>query len=465
LILEHPALIVPLLLAAAGLFYMFQTRRNSIAATEKGPEKAKAFAPLDSREAALRTQVNGADPAWVGTVRAREAVLRTTASSRGAASWVGALQASDPEFQLPALLDKAKHVFLAIQQAWLARDLSPIRGFVSDANFQRLDVQLKLMQLQGVRNVFADLQVLDLQIIGLERSHWFDTVHILINAQMRDVDVPAGQPDAEALRAAKKAALEPFAEVWSFIRKPGTKTRAELDVCQGLCPNCGAPFQGGTANNCAFCGAIVNSGNYDWTLSEISQGVEYSPHPEQVPGLAEARQEDPALNLEMLEDRASLIFWKWIEAESHGEAKLMSKLCTPQYLLSTEKELRALRAAGRKRVFFECAVGSVDTWSFVSMRDGGLRASVEIRWSAKMADVPENAASADFPTLPQRWIFTLHRKAGAKTNTGNGMSTSRCPNCNASLTDSMSPSCDFCRAELSSKAGDWILARAVNLDS
>ena len=26
---------------------------------------------------------------------------------------------------------------------------------------------------------------------------------------------------------------------------------------------------------CEFCKAIVNSGNYDWTLSEITQGIEH----------------------------------------------------------------------------------------------------------------------------------------------------------------------------------------------
>jgi hypothetical protein len=57
----------------------------------------------------------------------------------------------------------------------------------------------------------------------------------------------------------------------------------------------------------------------------------------------------------------------------------------------------------------------------------------------------------------QRRIFTLRRKAGATTPVANGMSTFRCPNCNAALTDTGSPSCDYCGTLLASGERDWVL--------
>jgi hypothetical protein len=89
---------------------------------------------------------------------------------------------------------------------------------------------------------------------------------------------------------------------------------------QGHCPNCGAEFTGGATNTCEFCGAIVNSGNYDWVLSEITQGSEFVGANAAVDGLARARQTDPELTTELLEERAALIFWRWVDAQVAGKA-------------------------------------------------------------------------------------------------------------------------------------------------
>ena len=61
-------------------------------------------------------------------------------------------------------------------------------------------------------------------------------------------------------------------------------------------------------------------------------------------------------------------------------------------------------------------------------------------------------------------MFSLRRGAGAKTNTANGMSTSRCPNCNAPLSDTLSSSCDFCAFVLHSGDRDWVLTGAYPLE-
>jgi len=87
-------------------------------------------------------------------------------------------------------------------------------------------------------------------------------------------------------------------------------------------------------------------------------------------------------------------------------------------------------------------------------------AHVEIRWSARMGIVPAGASPGTLATLPQRWIFTLARKAGVKTDQARGMATARCGNCGAPLGDSVQPTCDHCGATLNDGAHDWVLARA-----
>lgn len=404
--------------------------------------------------------------ATVSTQRAfSEADTRGLAqpSAREVTGWVDALHASDPGFDLVAFLDQVKALFLRVQDAWAAGELGPVRRDLSDATFQRLRVQLALLRAQGVRNVTEGIAVMDLQPVGLERTAAFDTLHVRIRAQARDVDVPLGLGAEEARARARAAPLAPFTEVWSFVRRPGTRSRAEGGLQPGKCPNCGAPFDGGAAGNCTFCGAIVNSGAYDWVLAEITQAVEAGTEPAEVPGLAALRSEDPALSLEVLEDRASLLFWGWIDAQSRGEPGRMAKLATGDFLSGMSADMSALRGRDRARVFLQAAVGSVAVQA-IEPGDPMTRAHVEIRWSAQMGVVPAGSSPGPLPTLPQRWIFTLARKAGVKTDATRGMATARCGNCGAPLEDSVQPTCDHCGAALNDGAHDWVLAQAEPLE-
>ncbi|MGQ0504742.1 MAG: TIM44-like domain-containing protein [Myxococcaceae bacterium] len=430
---DHPVIGVPLLVGVVALLLM-RSRGSPTVQTRKA---------FEQREAELRTQVSPSD----------------------VTGWVNRLRLRDPEFDLAPLHEKVRKLFLDTQQAWFRRDLTSVRPFISDATFQRLTVQLKLMDRQGVRDAVTDAEVLDLQLIGLDQSDWFDSVHIRVRAQLRDADAPSSANDAQALEAARRAPIERFTEVWTFVRKPGAKTKVGRDLYQGKCPNCGAPYQGGASNACEFCKAIVNSGNYDWTLSEITQGSEHIRHYPIVDGLLEARQADPALNLEVLEDRASLVFWKWIEAQTLGVAGRMAKLSIAAFQTTLQEELSALAQQKRRKVFLECAVGAA-TVKLLRPRRGELdEAHVEIRWSAKMGIGGVDQALPELPTVPQRWVFTLVRKNGATTNVDNGVSTSRCPSCNAPLTDSLTPACEFCKTPLSSGERDWVLALARSYEA
>ncbi len=380
-------------------------------------------------------------------------------SAREVTGWVDALHASDPAFDLVAFLDQVKSLFLRVQAAWASGELGPVRRDLSDATFQRFRVQLDLLRAQAVRNVTADMAVLDLQPVGLERTSAFDTLHVRIRAQARDLDVPVSLSLDEAMARARRAPLEPFTEVWSFVRRPGTRSRTDGALPPGKCPNCGAPFDGGAAGNCTYCGAIVNSGAYDWVLAEITQAVEAGSAPVEVPGLDGLRAADPALSLEVLEDRASLLFWGWIDAQSRGEPGRMAKLATSGFLAEMTADDAALRGRQRRRVFLQAAVGSVAVRG-IETGPATTLAHVEVRWSARMGVVPAGASPGTLATLPQRWIFTLERKAAVRTDQTRGMATARCGNCGAPLGDSVQPTCEHCGATLNDGAHDWVLCRA-----
>ena len=431
---RHPKLGIPLIIIVAIGYVVIQKSRDPGSRTQRAIQQA---------EAARRTQV----------------------SFSQVEGWVNALRARDPGFDLEVLYGKVRTLFMDVQQAWFVRDLERVRPFLSDATFQRLTGQLDLLKRQGVRDAIADVRILEVGLIGLDQSDWFDTVHFRVHARMRDTDVPAEADDAQAHAAAQRVPVEAFTEVWSFVRKPGVKTKIGEDLYQGKCPHCGAPFNGGATNVCEYCSAVVNSGNYDWTLSEITQGIEHAPHPARVDGLLEARNTDPALNLETLEDRASLIFWRWIAAQSHSEPRELAKLATPTYVAALGTQLEALENQNRRKVFLECAVGGVTVRALRPAQGEFDEAHVEIRWSARMGVVALDQKPPRFAPVPQRWVFVLVRKAGATTRADNGMSTNRCPQCNAPLSGSLSTTCDYCGTELALGERDWVLREAVSWDA
>ena len=173
-------------------------------------------------------------------------------------------------------------------------------------------------------------------------------------------------------------------------------------------------------------------------------------------GFVKARQRDPSLTTEALEDRASLVFWKWVEAQSLADAGRLAKVATPGAVAEVKGGIDHLAGQGKQKFFVECAVGGVNTQQLTQL-DGKDLAAVEIKWSAKIGIGPRGGKPPALPSQPQRFVMLLERASTAKTSADNGMATNRCPNCAAPLTDNGQPSCEFCGALLASGAQDWVM--------
>jgi tellurite resistance protein len=406
--------------------------------------------------------------ASAGTQRAleeRDAIARLEITSADREAWVAALQRRDPAFAVGPFLQRVKSLFLATQQAWSGGELLSVRRFLSDATWLRFRLQLALLQAQGLRNVTADMTVTDMELLGLEQNEWFDTLHVAVRARARDADVPVAWSEAKAHAAASHAEAQPFTEVWSLVRKPGVRSSADSALAARACPSCGAPFDGGAASTCSYCKAVVNSGAYDWVLAEITQAVEVIRANAPVAGLETLRQRDPGLSLEVLEDRASLVFWRWVEAQSTGEPERLARLAQPGPVERLQADVQRLAERRERRVFLECAVGEVRVRAFEDTTNGRTLAHIEIRWSARTGVGPLGHPPPPLPVLPQRWIFTLVRATDATSRTEQGMSTDRCAQCGGPLGDELAPKCQWCDTLLAGDLRDWTLAEACPVEA
>jgi hypothetical protein len=149
------------------------------------------------------------------------------------------------------------------------------------------------------------------------------------------------------------------------------------------------------------------------------------------------RDDDPDASSEELEDRASMMYWKWIEARVTRSRAKLERFC------ATPGQPPAPAAA-----LAEVAVGSCDTVK-VRRDETHDRVDVEIRWMAYERD-------------RYRHRLTLVRARGATSR--RGLSCLDCPECGGELASSDDVTCRYCGKALGGDSNDWALAAIAKIE-
>ena len=354
-----------------------------------------------------------------------------------------ALRARDPNLTEASIVERVKQMSVILREAWCGGDMHPARPFVSDGVFSRFQVQLELMRAEGLRNVMSDASVLYVTIEAVSSLPPLDVVSVRFTAQARDRNLPLASTPADVQRALSAAPIEPYTEIWTLVRRQGAQTRLRADQVGKACPSCGAPLDPAAEMiQCTYCKALVCSAEHDWVLSEITQLSEWFPQSSsEVPGLAELREDDPGTAREVIEDRASYLFWKWIEAGRKRQLAPIRKCATNAFVTTRSN----LDLAGSTH---DVAVGAADALLCDPGPDGDWdHAYVRVYWSAEF----QQGAAA----VPLHHTLRLVRKAGVSSQLS--MSSLVCRSCGAPLRESDTTSCDHCHAELADGDQSWVL--------
>jgi hypothetical protein len=296
----------------------------------------------------------------------------------------------------------------------------------------------------------TDWRVVSADILAAVSDPLWDTVHVKIVGEARDKDVALSLGTEQARREVGKQPLAQYHEVWSFVRRRGKKSKQGVPALEGKCPSCGADLPLSDVVKCEYCQALVNSGEHDWVLAEITQPEEWRAEPAvgEIDRLAELRQRDPGISRQELEDRASVVFWKWIEARATGKTEKLQRFC----LKNPRDPEAALEVGAAPARLRQVAVGSAELDDIES--DGTHdRAIVEIRWSASV-DGGEPRS--------MEHVFTLARSADARSK--HGLSSLDCPVCGGQLANSDDVKCQYCGAALGGGKHEWALASVETID-
>ena len=394
-----------------------------------------------------------------GSVRSAllDAQFDQEARSRRSVS-IDVLQARDPQLTEASILDRVRRMSDVLREAWVAGDMRPARPFMSDGAFSRFQVQLELMKSEGVRNVMGDTQVLYVTLEAVQANPPLDIVHVRFTAQARDATVPVQSTPEQIQKELASTPVAPYTEIWTLARRQGAQTRMDAQQVGRACPACGAPFDraagsspqgGGEVVKCKYCNALVCSGEHDWVLSEITQLSEWHPNSaDPVPGLDALREVDLGVTRETLEDRASYLFWKWLEAGRTQSAAPLRKAATPDlFARGGDGAIVAVNAR-------DIAVGGADVVLCDVARTGEAEAGkdvdyvyVKVFWSARFA--------ANAEPFPRESLLRLARRSGMSTKLS--MTAVVCPNCGGPLAETDDPRCGHCGADVVATGQVWAL--------
>ena len=371
------------------------------------------------------------------------------------------IQRRDQQFDVQIFLDRVERAFLVTQDAWSQQDLRPCRPFLSDGVHERFDLYIRMQQAENIRNRMKNVRVLGKQIVSITTDHHFDTIHVRITAAATSYneDLMTGRKVGGSVSASSQIT---FTEIWSFSRRPGVATNENSSLLEGRCPNCAAAVGIVDKAKCDSCGTMVNAGQHDWILSEITQDEEWVVPPAQhsVKRWNRLQEKDPGLNFQHLEDRASVIFWRCLMAEYFDDFKYAAPI-----LHASESQVPQRLRRGKKAFWKTPAVGVVEVISCVpAEKDEFDRVMVLVRWSATKASGDRLKPRLQGHQRIYSHVLILKRKSGTSSKAELAFSSFSCTGCGAPLALGQANQCEFCGAAINDGSGDWVLEDVVEHD-
>ena len=364
--------------------------------------------------------------------------------------------AANPDFDLPAFTAKIGSAFMIIQKAWTDQDISRARRFISDGMYQRFVTQFGMMGLLKQRNVLDDIQIFKVQPVAFWRDGAYDVIDVWISATMSDSFACELDPSMNTEGG------DPFAEYWSLIRKRGAwDTGFDLIAAQN-CPSCGGalPENMGELCRCAHCQVIVNSGEFDWVLTEITQEADYgegsrmgahvSPDLEQA--IDAVAPECPDFSQQLAEDKASNAFMQIMTARATRNPASVRRFVTDEVFADISAQI-----PDRNIIFNRIYLNES---TLLDVKSDGTKHRLSLGLSASLQRVellPKGGMSLlDTGERRLDYFLTMERDVAAVTGKGS-LYQHQCANCGGAVGDTIDVKCQYCGSALNSTRNEWIV--------
>lgn len=270
-------------------------------------------------------------------------------------------------------------------------------------------------------------------------------------------------------------------EEWLLRRAASARTKPPEPEKRFPCPNCGAPWrseQAAGTQKCAFCGAVVDNGRFDWQVESITlrresaniPGLE-SEVPEQgtsLPSVVDARfaddwtaftQEDPGVTDAAIADRLGFVYTLLNDAWSRGAIAPARPVLSDgladycQYWIDAYSA-RGLRNAleGMRLTQHELVKLARDRYyDALTIRIWGTGKDYVVRAADNAVVRGSRERGRDYS---EYWTLV---RSGARRGAPRADAT--CGSCGAALSVNMAGRCEHCGSHVTAGEFDWVLSK------
>lgn len=365
----------------------------------------------------------------------------------------------NPDFDENAFIKKVETAFTGIQNAWTEKKIAQARRYITDGVYQRFLTQIKMMELLKQTDEISDIRIINIWIDRVEEDGDYDIIHAGIHASMKDIF------KSEISKSLNTRVDDDFIEYWSFIRLKNNRNKDLYGTVK--CPNCNAPLTEEHLDvvKCPFCGTLLNNGEYDWILSEITQANDYAASrrsSRKIKVLKNRLSGTPILegsSIQLLEDKASNGYLQILTAQTLKDFRGIKRFTSSAFAEKLEKDIPEEEIV-YNRLFLNdvTLIGASESGDsnllFVSIRSSFQRVILKNGRLAKKID----------PFLvSETQVVVMKKKKDARKPKGS-LYAGSCPACGAPVEDSFAVKCSYCGTEYNREDLDWIIDNIITME-
>ncbi len=357
--------------------------------------------------------------------------------------------------QIYDIQSKAKAAFFLIQESWSNKNLKRMRRFISDGVYQRFNAQFAMMNLLDQTNRISDVRVLGILPVKYTEQGAYECIDIEIQAAATDQFVSHKYSEFNS-----PGGTESFIEYWSFIRRRDCKRDKDI-FHRDECPKCSGPLTEKLMETarCPYCGVYINSGEFDWVLSEITQQEDYIAHAmtleseDRLSASVDAiHKKDPHFAKQILEDRASNAFLQVIIGISKKSLQHVQRFSTPSYFEKAKQDL-----AVKNFIYNRLYLNSVDLIAIEFIGEDLIQAQVQVTNSFQRVSLENEMVSFIDPQIVTHHSQVILQHQLSASPSKGSIYANACGACGANQKDNLNATCDYCGSVLNDPKGDWII--------
>jgi uncharacterized Zn finger protein (UPF0148 family) len=380
-------------------------------------------------------------------------------AASGNVSGYSTFQKANSNFDESEFLHKVNTAFMGIQKAWSEKNISKARRFISDGVNQRFLTQIEMMGILKQTNIISDIEIDNIWIDKIESDGEFDIIHAGISAYANDIF------KSELSKSLNTDVSEDFIEYWSFIRKKSSKNKDLYGTVE--CPNCKAPLDGKNSDvvKCTFCGTLLNNGDYDWILSEITQANDYAASRTSKRKLDHVASEiakkafEEESSIQLIEDKASNAYLQIISAESTNSYDRVKRFISDAYS-NKLSSLKTNETTAYNRLFLNdvslIGAGKTDTDNllYISIRSSFQRIKI----------LEKNRISKIDPFVVSKTEVLIFKKEINGGKSKGSLYAGSCPACGGAVEDELATKCSYCGTAYNRGSKDWVVKDIISME-